>query len=75
MVVYSLYDCEHAHKQQPTREEESVRVSGVSADDVTLKFGIEQSEIFGDLYNNGAFSEFASQKVFEESGEGILASV
>jgi len=51
--------------------ENSVTVSGVSADSVTLKFGPEQSEVCAELYNNGAFSEFASQKIFEQSG--ILA--
>jgi len=53
----------------------SVTVSGVSADSVTLKFGNDESAVFGELYNKGAFSEFTDQKIFEESGKGILANL
>ena len=55
--------------------ENSVTVSGVSADQVTLRFGIGESVVSVELYNNGAFSEFASQKIFEESDNGLLAGL
>ena len=58
-----------------TDGENSVTVSGVSAENVTLKFGIEQSEVFLQLYYKEAFAEFASQKIFEDSDNGCLASV
>ena len=56
-----------------TDGENSVTVSGVSAENVMLKFGVEQSEVFVQLYYKDAFAEFASQKIFEQSG--ILASL
>ena len=58
-----------------TDGENSVTVSGVSAENVTLKFGVEQSEVFVRLYYKEAFAEFASQKIFEESAPGALASL
>ncbi len=54
-----------------TDGENSVTVSGVSAENVTLKFGVEESEVFVRLYYKEAFAEFATQKMFD----GILASV
>jgi autotransporter passenger strand-loop-strand repeat protein len=53
----------------------SVRVSGVAADKVTLKFGDDGSERFAALYGMGAFSDATTKRVFEESGKGILASL
>ena len=53
----------------------SVTVSGVSAENVTLKFGVEESEVFVRIYYKDAFAEFASQKIFEESAPGALASL
>ena len=58
-----------------TDGENSVTVSGVSAENVTLKFGVEESEVFVQLYYKDAFSEFASQKIFDDTDDGILASV
>ena len=52
----------------------SVQVSGVSADQITLKFGDDGSDQFAVLSSMGAFDSFTSQKIFEESGTGILAS-
>ena len=55
----------------------SVAVSGVSADRITLKFGDsspEDAEQFAALSGMGAFADFTSQKIFEESGTGILAN-
>ena len=53
----------------------SVTVSGVSADRITLKFGDDGSDQFAALSDAGAFDAFTSQRIFEESGTGILASL
>ena len=53
----------------------SVTVSGVSADRITLKFGDDSSARYTSLSDMGAFDAFTSRKVFEESGSGILASL
>ena len=45
----------------------SVKVSGVSADAVTLKFGEIESAIAG------AFDSFASEKIFEDQEKALLA--
>ena len=55
--------------------ENSVKVSGVSADMVTLNFGNDKSELFARMSASGAFSGFTSEKVFEEDGKGLLASL
>ena len=51
----------------------SVTVKGVAS--VALKFGDDKSGQFAALASSGAFAEFTSQKIFEESGKGILASL
>ena len=51
----------------------SVAVNGVSRDRITLKFGDDGSEQFASLASAGAFAEFASRRIFEKSGEGMLA--
>ena len=54
----------------------SVTVSGVSADQVTLKFGEngpEDAAQFASLSGIGAFDAFTSRKVFEEADTGLLA--
>ena len=56
--------------------ENSVTVSGVAADKIILKFGEnspEDAAQFAALSGIGAFDAFTSQRVFEESGKGILA--
>jgi len=53
----------------------SVTVSGVTADQITLKFGDDGSAQFAALSDMGAFDAFTSRKIFEESGKGILASL
>ena len=58
-----------------TDGENSVAVSGVSADKVTLKFGDDGSEKFAALSGMGAFADFTAENVFEESEKGILASL
>ena len=59
-----------------TDGDNSVAVSGVSANRITLKFGdscTEDAEQFAALSGMGAFADFTSRKIFEESGTGILA--
>ena len=53
--------------------ENSVTVSGVTADRITLKFGDDGSEEFAMLSGLGAFVDFTSQRIFETTGAGILA--
>ena len=55
--------------------ENSVTVSGVSADQVTLKFELGKSSLFGQLYNMGAFSESLTKKIFDDTDKGYLASL
>ena len=57
-----------------TDGENSVTVSGVTADRITLKFGDDGSAQFASLSDMGAFDAFTSQRVFEESVSGLLAS-
>ncbi len=58
-----------------TDGENSVKVTGVTADGVRLNFGNDGSDKFSDLVSVGAFLDFASRKIFEESGKGTLASL
>ena len=53
----------------------SVKVSCVTADKITLKFGDDGSDQFATLSSVGVFADFTSQKIFEESGKGLLASM
>ena len=55
--------------------ENSVKVSGVTADRITLKFGDDDSEDFAKLSAMGAFDAFTSQRIFEADGTGLLASL
>ena len=50
----------------------SVTVSGVSVDQVTLMFGSDDPGSFAMLSETGAFEAFSSRRVFEESGQGLL---
>ena len=56
-----------------TDGDNSIKVSGVAAEKITLKFGDDGSEQYATLTSAGAFVEFTSQKIFEESGKGLLA--
>ena len=62
-----------------TDGENSVKVSGVTDEQVTLKFGSgetpEDVDRFASLSGMGVFDAFTSRRVFEESGTGILASL
>ena len=53
----------------------SVKVFCNSADQVTLKFGSEGSQLFGKLYSIGAFTESMTKKIFDDTDKGILAGV
>ena len=55
--------------------ENSVKVSGVSAEQITLKFGDNGSDEFGALSGMGAFFDATTERIFEESGKGMLASL
>ena len=51
----------------------SVKVFGVTADKVSLKFGNDGSEQYAALSGQGTFMEHSSEKIFEAQGKGILA--
>ena len=53
----------------------SVRVSGVTADLVTLKFGDDGSDEYRALASAGAFFDATTERIFEEEGKGMLASL
>lgn len=53
----------------------SVKVSGITADKVTLNFGDDGSDQYAALVNAGAFSDATSGHIYEEPGKGILASL
>ena len=53
----------------------SVTVSGVTADKVTLKFGDDGTEEYATLAAEGAFADFTSEKIFGERNKGVLASL
>ncbi len=53
--------------------DKSVHVSGVTAEAVTLKFGDDGSGKYTDLLSAGAFTEFSSEKIFEDRNRGMLA--
>ena len=57
-----------------TDGENSVTVSGVAAGKVALKFGDDGSDRYAALASAGSFAEFTSQRIFEESVGGILAT-
>ena len=61
--------------QTYTDGDNSVKVSGVTADKVTLKFGDDGSDAFATLSGMGAFFDATTERIFEESGKGILASL
>ena len=54
-----------------TDGDNSVKVSGITADKITLKFGDDGSDQFATLSGMGAFFDATSERVFE----GILASL
>jgi len=53
----------------------SVKISGVTADKGSLKFGDDGSEQYAALTSIGAFADTTSEKIFEVQGKGILAAL
>lgn len=58
-----------------TDGDNSITVKGVTADQITLKFGDDGSAQFATLSGMGAFFDATTERIFEESGKGILASL
>ncbi len=58
-----------------TDGDNSVVVSGVTADRVTLKFGDDKTETFAGLSAMGAFADLTSENIFETKDTGIIASL
>ncbi len=42
-------------------------------DCISLRFGYDGSDQYSELLASGAFSEFTSEKIFEDNHKGILA--
>ena len=53
----------------------SIKVSGVTADKITRIYGDDGSDQFATLSGMGAFFDATTERIFEESGKGILASL
>ena len=51
----------------------SVTVSGITAENITLKFGGDGSEKFETLTTQGAFADRSSEKIFEDPTHGMIA--
>ena len=51
----------------------SVKVSGVSVDNITLIFGDDGSLLYDELTVAGCFEDAASEKIFEDKNKGFLA--
>ena len=51
----------------------SVKVSGITADNVTLKFGDNGSLLYDELSASGCFDDATSEKIFEDKNKGMLA--
>ena len=58
-----------------TDGENSVKISGVAVDKISLKFGKGDSDQFDKLSSIGAFLDTTSERIFEEEGKGMLASL
>ena len=53
----------------------SVTVSGIAADQISLQFGDDNFYLFAELEQAGGFLDFCSQRIFEESDKGRLAII
>ena len=51
----------------------SVKVSGISADNITLIFGDDGSLLYEELSATGCFDDAISEKIFEDKNKGMLA--
>lgn len=56
-----------------TDGDNSVKVTGVVAENILRIFGDDGSEKYTDLLSAGAFAEFTSEKIFEDRNRGMLA--
>ena len=56
-----------------TDGDNSVKVSGVALENISLKFGDDGSQQYQDMLAAGAFNEFTSEKIFEDKNRGMLA--
>ena len=56
-----------------TNNNNSVKVKGVTAENVTLKFGNDGSETYASLQAALAFDGFSSVNIFEDRNRGMLA--
>ena len=50
-----------------------VKVSGVSADNITLIFGDDNTLLYDELAASGCFDDATSEKIFEDKSKGLLA--
>ena len=58
-----------------TDGDNSVTITGVAAEQVSLRFGNDGSKLYGELcYGSNAFREFTSRKIFEDAAQGVLAN-
>ena len=53
----------------------SVTVKGFSLADIAVKYGNDGSDDYAALASAGAFLDAATERIFEESGKGMLASL
>ena len=53
----------------------SVKVSGVTAAKVSLKFGNDGTELYATLAANGAFADISTEQIFESKNAGFLAAL
>ena len=51
----------------------SVKISGISAENITLIFGDNGSTLYDELSASGCFDDAASEKIFEDKNKGLLA--
>ena len=51
----------------------TVTVTGVYADNITLKFGDDGSVRYDELAESGCFEDSTSEKIFEDKNKGYLA--
>jgi hypothetical protein len=53
----------------------SVTVKGFALEDIAVRYGDDGSEQYATLARAGAFFDATSERIFEEEGKGILASL
>ena len=73
--ILTLTSAALTNNKTPDTGDNSVKISGVTADKVSLKFGDDGSEQYAALTSIGAFADTTSEKIFEVQGKGILAAL